>query len=112
MRELVVVFEAEVGDQVGAHDVAKSVLEFHGLDKEIVLRVETLARLRRLEVETQPLLNADGPERRSALGEVEKQNQVECDGSCEDGVAAEEVDLDLHGIAEPSEDVDIVPAFL
>ena len=25
------------------------------------------------------------------------------------GVAAQEIDLDLHGVAEPSEDVDVVP---
>src|SRR5207247_378594 len=30
----------------------------------------------------------------------------------EDGIAAQEVDLDLHRIAEPSEDVDVVPSFL
>ena len=41
---LVVVFEAEVGDQVFAHDVAQGVLELHRLDEEIVLGIEALAR--------------------------------------------------------------------
>ena len=106
----VVVFEAQVGDEVGAHDVAKGVLELHGLDEEIVLGIEALAGLRRLEVEAQPLLYADGLERWRALGEIEEQDQVERDGRGEDGIAAEEIDLDLHRIAEPSEDVDVVPA--
>ncbi len=78
-----------MGDQVGAHDVAKCVLQLHGLDEEIVLRVEPFARLRRLEVEAQPLLNADGLERRRALGQVEEEHQVERDGRGQDGVAAD-----------------------
>ena len=40
----VVVLEAEVGDQVVAHDVAERVLELHGLDEQIVLGIETFAR--------------------------------------------------------------------
>ena len=43
-------------------------------------------------------------------GEIDEQTEVETQGSCQDGVATEEVDLDLHGIAHPTEDVDIVPA--
>lgn len=45
MTRLVVVFEAEVGDEVSAHDVAQGVLELHGLDEEIVLWIQALARL-------------------------------------------------------------------
>src|SRR5258708_36526580 len=77
-----------------------------------MLRVESFARLRRLEIEAQPLLDADGFERWRALGKVEEQHQVERDGSGKDRVAAEEINLDLHRIAEPSENVDVVPAFL
>ena len=40
-----------------------------------------------------------------------KRHEVERERSGEDGVAAEEVDLELHGVAEPAEDVDVVPAF-
>ena len=43
--------------------------------------------------------------------EVAQEHEVKAEGCCEDRVAAEEVDLDLHGIAHPSEDVDIVPSF-
>ena len=42
----VVVFEAKVGDEVGAHDVAQCVLELHGLDKQIMLGIEAFASLR------------------------------------------------------------------
>ncbi len=49
---------------------------------------------------------------RRALGKIEEQHQVERDGRGKDRVAAEEVDLDLHRIAEPAENVDVVPAFL
>ncbi len=97
-------------DQLRAHDVAQRVLELHRLDEEIVLGIEAFARLRRLEVEAEPLLNADGAQLRRALGEVEEQHQVERDGRGKDRVAAEEIDLDLHRVAEPAEDVDVVPA--
>ena len=42
--ESVVVLEAEVGDEIVAHDMAERVLELHGLNEEIVLGIETLAR--------------------------------------------------------------------
>ncbi len=44
-------------------------------------------------------------------GEVAEKREVEQQRSGEDRVAAEEVDLDLHGVAHPAEDVDVVPAF-
>ena len=49
-------------------------------------------------------------QRRRALGKIQEEDEVERDGRGKDGVAAEEVDLDLHRIAEPAEDVDVVPA--
>ena len=45
------------------------------------------------------------------LREIEEEREVEDDRRGQDGVAAEEVDFDLHGVAEPAEDVDVVPAF-
>ena len=44
--------------------------------------------------------------------EVAQQAEVETERRCEDRVAAEEVDLDLHWVAHPSEDVNIVPTLL
>src|SRR6202034_730778 len=45
-----------------------------------------------------------------ALGEVEEEDEVKRKRRGEDGVATEEIDLDLHRIAEPTEDIDIVPS--
>ena len=44
--------------------------------------------------------------RSRGLGDVYKRQRQGCS---EDAVAAEEVDLQLHRIAEPAEDVDVVP---
>ncbi len=38
-----------------------------------------------------------------------KRTRVERERRGKDGVAAEEVDLELHRVAEPTEDVDVVP---
>ncbi len=43
-QPLVVVLEAEVRDQVLAHDVAQRVLQLHRLDEQIVLGIEPFAR--------------------------------------------------------------------
>jgi hypothetical protein len=43
---LVVVFQAEMGDELRTHDVAQGVLELHQLDEQVVFRVEPLACLR------------------------------------------------------------------
>ena len=43
---LVVVLKPKVRDESLAHDVAQGVLELHGLDKQVVLRVEPLGGLR------------------------------------------------------------------
>ena len=37
--------------------------------------------------------------------------QVENERRGQDRVAAEKIDLDLHLVAEPAEDIDVVPAF-
>ena len=63
----------------------------------------------RLEEETQPALRAVAS---GTGGKIHQQTEVETDGSGQDRVPAEEVDLDLHGIAKPAEDVDIVPRLL
>src|SRR5690606_3671636 len=100
---------SEVGDEILAAHPPEGVLQLHQLDENVVLGIESRSRHRSLEVERQPLLDAPHA---GALRQVEEQYQVEYDGSREDGIAAQEVDLDLHRIAEPSEDVDVVPAFL
>src|SRR5271155_2775048 len=105
----VVVFQSKVSDQLLAHDVAKGVLQLHRLDKQIMLGIEPRRGHRRLEVEAQPLLNAEAAKACRPLGEIEEEHQIEGDGRGQNRVAAEKIHLDLHRIAEPPEDVDIVP---
>src|SRR5437016_5232069 len=62
-----------------------------------------------LEVKTQPFLNATHT---ASLGKVQKQDQIENDRRSKNAVAAQEVDLDLHGVTQPSVNVDVIPSFL
>ena len=59
-----------------------------------------------LVVEAQPLLDAAHTR---PLREVGEQHEVERERGGEDRVAAQEVDLQLHRVTEPAEDVDVVP---
>ena len=63
----------------------------------------------RLEEEAQEALGAVTA---STGCKVAQQSEVEQQWSCKDRVAAEEVNLNLHRITHPSEDVDVVPTFL
>src|SRR4030095_5950777 len=91
----VVVFAAQVRDQLFAEEPAQRVLQLHQLDEQIVFGIQTRRVLRALEVERQPLLNA---RQARALGEIEKQRDVEDDWRREDAVATEKVDLELHRV--------------
>src|SRR5271165_3603922 len=108
-RFLVVILQPQMRNQLLALEVAQRVLQLHGLDEQVVLGIQPRRRHRRLEVEAQPLLDADASQLRRALRQVEEQHQVEHNGRGKDGVAAEEIDLDLHRITEPAEDIYIVP---
>jgi hypothetical protein len=66
-------------------------------------------RHRALVVEREPLLDSLHP---GALRKIREQGQIEHYRRGENGVAAQEVDLDLHWIVHPADDVDVVPAFL
>ena len=105
---LIVVFKSEVRDEVFAFHVAEGVFELHELDEDVVFGIEAGGGHGAFEVEAEPLLDAAHT---GALGEVHKEDEVEDEGGGEDGVAAEEIDFDLHRVAEPAEDVDVVPAF-
>src|SRR3954471_11721379 len=104
---LVVVLTAKMRDQLFAFQVAQSVLQLHQLDEQVVLRIQVRRVHRALEVERQPFLNAV---HLRALRQVEKQGDVEDDGRSEDAVAAQEIDLQLHLVAEPADEIDVVPA--
>src|SRR5205809_3349372 len=109
LLRVLVVLDAEMRDLLLPHHPAQRVLELRLLNEEVMLGVEALRELRALEVEGEPLLNARQP---GARGEIEEEREVEHDRGGENRVAAQKIDLDLHRIAEPSEDVDVVPPFL
>jgi beta-xylosidase len=92
-----------VRDRFPPHGPAHRVLELHQLNEEVVLRIELRRGHRTFEIEVRPLLHARPPR---ALREVEQQRQVEHDRRGQNRVAAEEVDLHLHRIAEPAEEID------
>src|ERR1700726_3188798 len=73
----VVILLSQVGDQIFAHHPAQSILQFHRLNEQIVLRVKSRRGHRRLEVKAQPLLNSAHP---GALRQVQKQYQIQNDG--------------------------------
>ena len=74
-----------------------------------MFRIQPRRCHRRLEVEAEPLLNAQALKFRAAFGQVEEQDKVENNRRGQDGIPAQEIDLDLHRIAEPAEDIDVVP---
>ena len=98
-----------MGDHLLTLQVPQGVLELHELDEEVVFGIEFRRALRALEVEGKPLLN---PMHVGALGQVQEQGQVQAEGSRQDAVAAEKVQLDLHGISQPPEDIHVVPSLL
>src|SRR5580692_8579186 len=104
----IVVFLAQMGDQVLAHHPAQRVLQLHRLDKQVVLGIKLRRAHGRFEIEAQPFLDAAHS---GALGQIEEENQIKYDRRRQDRVAAEEIDLDLHRIAQPAEDVNVVPSF-
>src|SRR5215468_8933034 len=63
---------------------------------------------RTLEVKTQPLLYTAHS---TSLRQIEEEHQIQHDGRGENTVSAQEINFDLHGITEPSIDVDVVPTF-
>src|SRR5437762_12015549 len=81
------------------------------MNEQVMLGIELRRRHWRFEVKAQPLLNAEPSQVGAALREVEEQYEIEHNGRRQDGIAAEEVNLDLHRIAEPAEDIDVVPTF-
>src|SRR5215204_167880 len=106
---LLVVVEAEVGDEVLTHKCPEGVLELYLLDEEVVLWVELGQGHRALEVEGEPLLDTAHP---GPVREVHKEGEVQDYRGGEDRVAGKEVYLDLHRVAQPPEDVNVVPALL
>ncbi len=105
----IVIFQAEVRDQILPHQMAKRILQFHQLNKNIMFRIKVRRGLRRLEIERQPFLHTLHT---CSMGQVHKQRKVEHQRRRKDRITAQEIDLDLHLITEPAKDVDVVPALL
>ena len=95
-------------DQVFPFKITEGIFQFHELDKQIMLRIELRGAHGAFKIKRQPFLNPPHP---AALCQIHEQNQIKYDRRGQDAVAAEEIDLDLHGIAQPAENIDIVPAF-
>ena len=76
------------------------------IDRYFILRVVVHGTL---EEEAQETLCAKAASARSGIGE---QYEVENQRRSQDGVAAKEVDFDLHRVAHPAKDIYIIPAFL
>src|SRR6476646_1826868 len=98
-----------MGDEVFALQVSQGVLEFHQLDEQVVLGIEPRSSHGRLEVKAQPLLYSQAAQLRTALGQVQEQHQIQHERGCQNRVAAKEIHFDLHGISQPSEDIDVIP---
>src|SRR5437867_6856201 len=96
---IVVVLTTEVCDQLFALQVPERVLQLHELNEQVVLRVQPRGVNGRFEIKRQPFLDAAHA---GALGEIQEQGDVEHDRRGKDAVAAQEVDLELHRIAQPS----------
>ena len=95
---------------VTAH-LADGVLEHGVLLEKMVDRHLSLSIVmhRTLEEETEEALCAVTS---GSHGKVAQQHEVKTQRRREDRITAEEIDLDLHRIAHPAEDVDIVPSLL
>src|SRR5262249_50668433 len=89
-----VVIEPGVVEDFLSYQDAEGVSELQVLDEQVVLGFQVRPRHRGLEVEGQPLLD---PGEARPPREIQEQRQVEHHGSRQDRVAAEEVQLDLHG---------------
>ena len=96
--------------RVTAH-FADSVFEHNVLLEEVVNRHFVLGVVvhRALKEEAEEALSTVAS---GTSCEVAEEHEVEAERRCEDRVAAEEVNLYLHRVAHPAEDVDVVPAFL
>src|ERR1700674_42669 len=92
------------------------ILQLHQLNKQIMLRIESRCSHRRLEVKTQPLLNAKPAKLRAALRQIHKQNQIKHNRRRQNKIPTKKIPtkkipLNLHRITKPPKYIDVVPAF-
>ena len=103
------IVQTQVGQWLLTAKPTKGVLQLPVLDEEIVLRIQPLSGLWTLEIEGEPLLD---PGKSRSRSQIQKERKVKYDGSSQNGIAAKEVELDLHGVAHPPDDIDVVPSLL
>src|SRR5688500_10094397 len=73
-----------------------------------MFRVQLWGGLGCLEVERKPFLDAFHS---GAFCKVHEDRKGECERRGKDGIAAKEIDLDLHLVAEPAKNIDVIPSF-
>ena len=98
-----------VGHWIFASDHTKGIFESDVLNENIVLLNVSLFHMRALEIKGEPFLNT---RHAGTPGEIQKQGKIQDNRSRKNRISTQKVDLDLHFITKPSEDIDIVPAFL
>src|SRR5215813_4596358 len=74
-----------------------------------MFRIELRRCLRRFEVERKPLLNSTHS---ATLSKIKEQCEIENDRRRQDRITTKEINLYLHRITQPAEDIDVVPTFL
>src|SRR5438309_10946580 len=65
-NSLVIILQSQMSDQGFALKVAQGVLQLHGLDEQVVLRIQPGRGHRRLEVEAEPFMYAEASQPCSA----------------------------------------------
>src|SRR4030095_5312326 len=101
----IVVLHPEVRDHVFPPQKTEGILQFHQLNEQVMLRVESCSAHGTLEIETQPFLYSAHP---AALRKVEEKYKVKDNRRGEDAISTEEIDFNLHRVAEPTIDIDVV----
>src|SRR5580704_12426131 len=85
----------------------RPILEQALLLEEVMQRLLALRVVRRLEERRELPLNARVT---VALRNVDESGQIQCQGSRQNAVLAEKIDLDLHPLPKEAREVDVVPS--
>src|SRR5882672_12511200 len=74
-----------------------------------MFRIKAGGSLGRFKVEGKPLLNSLHPR---TLSQIQKQCEIQHDRRRQNGIPTEKIDLDLHRVTQPPENINVVPPFL
>ena len=98
-----------MGDLFLSHEVAKGILQLHRLDEKVVLWIEVGSALRTLEIEGKPLLDSRHVCPHSEISEKDK---VQDQRRGQNTISAEKIHFNMHGISQPTKNIDTIPSFL